>query len=65
METESQFYAVKYESNTSPSSIEGFDQICRCCLSAENKLCSIFDIQCSEKSFFELLHSYTSVYVSI
>lgn len=63
-ETQSEFCAVKYESSKNVR-VEEFDQICRCCLSAENKLSSIYDVQCGGKNFSQLLHNYTSVRVSI
>lgn len=70
METESklsEFCGVKCESSASVTCVTSaeFDKICRCCLSAENKLCPIFDVQCDGNSFSQLLHTYTSVHVSI
>lgn len=57
---------IKSECNTNNvTSVEQFDQICRCCLSAENKICPIFELGFNESNFSDLLHSCTSVYVSV
>lgn len=65
MKTESELCAIKCESSPNVSSVEEFNQICRCCLSTENKLSSVFEVQFKGNSFSELLYSYTSVHVSI
>lgn len=64
IETGSEFCAVKNELISSVTSVEGFDEICRCCLLAENEICSIFEVQYDGKNFSELLHSCTSIHVS-
>lgn len=65
METVNEFCEIKTEINSAITSIEQFDQICRCCLSTENEFCSVFKLQYSENNFVDLLHFCTSIYVSI
>lgn len=65
MESESEFYAIKSEIGNSVTSVEQFDQICRCCLSEENEICSVFEVQYDGKNFSDLLQSCASVRVSI
>lgn len=65
MESVSEFCAVKSEFSNSVTSVEQFNEICRCCLSADHEICSIFKLQYNENSFSDLLHSCTSIHVRI
>lgn len=64
MEAKTENFVIKSDCHN-VSSLEEFDRICRCCLSAENDFCSVFEVLCDENNFSELLHSCTSIHVSI